>query len=403
MGWLDRIRGRSAARNEAQFQDLAVAVARRTPGVRAARPHPDEALALEVEFDREGDGESLVRLQRPWALSQGKSRRVQKGAVAAWLNSFVARLDRPASWDEARPRLFLALRSASGMLGTFADIVPIAERVPGGLHLVLYLDLESSMSPVNKSELVRWDVSREAAWDAALVNTERLAPKVEVSDTGGLYRIEGGQIDAASFLMAPGWLRSVAGSGQVIAWSADRDWVNVLVHGRDEAWPELTPSLVELARSEWAQSESPLSPLFYRLDGDRVVLVEPDSDHPASASLEVSRLLFQQAQYTDQKAALDQRHAEEGVDLWVGNLMLHEVQGHPRSLAVWTDECDSLLPAADVLCFVRAEGGEPFELPMAAVVEAAGLEPVEGLSPVRYRVARWPDRAVLETLGAPRT
>jgi len=70
-------------------------------------------------------------------------------------------------------------------------------------------------------------------------------------------------------------------------------------------------------------------------------------------------------------------------------------------VAVWTEGVDSLLPEADLVGFVAAEGGaDTFTVPWSVVAGEVALAAVDGLNPVRYRVTAWPEPAVMDRLRA---
>ena len=68
-------------------------------------------------------------------------------------------------------------------------------------------------------------MSAEDAWETAAANTRRLAPDTDdfAPTPKSMVRIFSGQIDAASYLTAPGWLASMARGQSVLAWEAERD------------------------------------------------------------------------------------------------------------------------------------------------------------------------------------
>lgn len=158
--------------------------------------------------------------------------------------------------------------------------------------------------------------------------------------------------------------------------------------------------LARATREEWENSPSSVSPRLSRFSSGTVNPIEPAEGDPAYEELELSRLVLAASQYSAQKARIDERHEREGVDVWIGNLMLFQTDEGVVSIVAWTDECDSLLPFPDRFSFGR-EGTEPFELSAAEVIEAAGITSVPGLHRPRFRAARWPDAEVLRSLGAP--
>lgn len=396
MGFLDRFKKPAAARTEQDFIELAIAVARTRSEILEAEVSSDHELALRIVV--QNTGEQTLFLNTPWNAAREAPRRDQEGIVGHFLDQLAVQLPMPADWETARAKVFLALRGQGYAAHSIGLTELVWQPVLDGLAHMLFVDLDSTVAAVPKDELDAWGVTIEEAWDTALRNTHRLAPKIDPPEDSSMLRIQAGQIDAASYLLAPGWLHGIANGRSVLAWASDRDWAMVLV-GAGGADVE---SLARMAREEWEQAQSGVSPRLYTLDGDRIVPLTVSENDPAHGELTLARHLQQLSAYEVQKEALDRMHEQQGLDLWVGNLKVLERDGGYRSVAVWTHDCDSLLPAADSFYFIKpgedGEVEEDFELPQAAVVEAAGLQPVKGLLPLRYRVETWPDDDVLSSL-----
>ncbi len=395
MGFFDFLKGKKAADDPLSFQKLAIEVARGLPFVERVEAHADEDFALDL--DSEGRPGQIMYLHNLWAMAEGESLDDQRAIIAGFLEQMQAQMPIPENWETAKDRVFLALRDAThhmsllGREGFDAVSEPVLEDL---LH-VLCADLETTIVSVGNKQLEEWGVSLGEAWAVALANTARFAPHLEPAEAGAMMRIQAGTIDAASYLMAPGWLERIADGRHVLAWAAERDWINVLV--LDDELPYA--AFAELALKEWEEASRSISPRLYTLAKGEVVPVTLPPDHEAFGALELARYKHRATQYAIQKEELDRWHEENDVDIFVASFMVYETEDGYRSVVAWPDECLGLLPEVDV-AILMSDDGQPTEIPFEALVEAAGIAPSKTLFPRRYRVERWPDREVLAELSA---
>ena len=393
MGFFDFLKGKKAAQDPDSFQRLAVEVAVDLPFVERVQAHPEEEFALDL--DTVGRPGLMLYLHNLWGTAEGASLDDQRSIIAGFLQQMHEQVPMPETWEEAKDRVFLALRDASycvALLGK-EGFDPVMDPVLEDLLLVLCVDLETTIASVGEDKLGEWGVARDDAWEVALANTARFAPRLEAADSGAMMRIQAGQIDAASYLLAPGWLERIAAGRNVLAWAAERDWINVLV--LDDELPY--ESMAGLAMSEWEEAPRAISPRLYTLEDGEVVPVTVPGDHPAFSALELARYKQRATQYATQKDALVAWLEQNDDDVFVASFMVHEHEDQLRSAFAWPDECVGLMPHVDVAVLV-GEGDEPIEIPFADLVAAAGLRPWRRLQPPRYRVERWPDRALLAEL-----
>lgn len=395
MGLFERLSRGRPAKNRREFLALAVDVARSHPTLASAVAHPDIDFALSIDDGPLG-GESLM-LDRPWAFARGESRVEQKAILLEFYTSLAEQSDVPEQWDDARTAIVALLREATHAAHAHDGPTLVTRPAFDGLAKVLYIDLGTVVAVVTPAQLESWGVSTDDAWEAALQNTARHAPDTEFGGERALFRVGATEIDAPSFLLAPGWAMARLSDEDTVFHVADREWLVVCSGCRGE----LLAKLALRARESWEAADRRVSPRLYRVEGGEVVPVEAAPDHPAFEELELGRHLLAASMYSDQKEALDARYAAQGKDIFVASYLLEEVDGVVRSRVVWSDDCVSVLPEAEVVTLVRnVEGADDliFDLPMDRVVEAAGLEPVEGLRPVRYFVETWPDERVLDSI-----
>ena len=401
MGFLDRFRRPKSATDPDGFRELALEVARAHPFVASVELAEDGEFALSVSFVG-GDGSvRTTYLRRPWAEAEGEPYEDQVEIIARFLEQFAQEAPIPKSWSDAKDLVFLGLRAVSYTAYMPRDKAPIWREALDGLALILFVDLETTAVTVRGERLEEWGVSVNDAWVAAAANTLRMAPDAgDFAPTPkSMVRISSGQIDAASYLTAPGWLASMARGMSVVAWAAERDSLAV-VFGAEGVDPT---RFAAQALETWKESPTDVSPRLYTLDGDTVAPLTAPQDDPASRALEKCRYAQIARATAEQGHALEVLHERDGIDGWVGVLDVLDRNGRLEAVTIWPDDVVTLLPEADTIDFVEMDKNEKIRvvhsLPQRAVFEAMGLEPEADLVPPRYYVARWPDTRLLERLA----
>ncbi len=390
MGFFDWIRGKKAARTPEAFTELALAVARERPEFANAVAHPDEFAILPNRDDSQ-----TMYLSNVWADVNGATLDEQRDALRHYFEGLATRVELPQTWADARDGVFLALRT--GGLLQVGD--PVYAPVLNHLVVVLAFDLGTAITYVTSDQLDGWGVDRDTAWARARANMLDLAPDIGVVEPRALTRIMSGQIDSASYLMAPGWLAARAGGGRIVAWASGRDSL-VVVRADDDVGLE---QLATVACEEWEDAPRAISPVLYTVDGDgEVVPLSVAPSHEAFEALELSRYKLALREYTEQKTLLDERHDDDGTDIFVASYLVHQLEsGGLRSTAVWTRDVDSLLPEADVVALLDDRTEELVEVPLPILLASVpGIERAEGLFPVRYRARAWPAPGLIEQLKA---
>jgi hypothetical protein len=124
----------------------------------------------------------------------------------------------------------------------------------------------------------------------------------------------------------------------------------------------------------------------------------PDSDlHDVAHRAEI---LLAAAEYRAQKEALDAAHERDEVDIFVGSLLLVErADATIASVAVWSEDLDTLMPAADLVAFQPVDSSDSTLLvPFETVAAEALLLAEPDYDPPRYRVTTWPAPPVMARL-----
>ncbi len=408
MGFFDWFRGKKKvepARTKVTFQQLAIEISGELDGVVTAEPHPDpDDFAILVTKGGQS-GQHTTYLTNVWRQLSEADVDEQRDGLRHFLESTLNSPEIPDTWEGLSAMLLPVLRSAG--LTSWAMSQPqslIWKPATPYLVELLVIDLGPSVAYVTDDRLEEWGVDAEEAFRVAHENLARIVPSAPESSEDGprLFHIMSGQIDGGSYMLSPGWLASYADAvgGRPIAWAGGRDSITIATAGTEEA----VASLAEMALADWNGASRPLSPCLYTVtDDDRVVPLSVPDDHAAAAAVAKARLPLAGGEYGAQKEALDERHRDELVDVFVASLMALEPNdgGKPITLSVWTEGLVSWLPRTEQLALMDpASGNPPLEVPFDAVLEVAGdcLEPVPGIHPQRFETVKWPSPEQIDAL-----
>lgn len=383
---------------EEAFLAEVAAILRATPGVTRVEPRPDFALDV-----HRGDGEpGVIFLQNIWFDS-----RQREGADrTAWLTEVVRSLatvaDRPETWEDARGRLMPAVRAAS-----FLSEVSGSERKaliarPLAPHLVLTvaIDDEHTMSFVSGDDLDRWQVDPDELFEEARVNLLRQRCPGEHLD-GPALSIVGPDGYVSSWIASPGHVAADLSieEDDLVLVAPTRD--DLIVTTKDDPTLE---AILAWALESHRESPRSLSPVAYVKHGSGIAPWSVAPDHPLALSLQRAGALLFATEYDRQKASLDERDEQEGIDRWVASTLLAELpDGTYRTRAVWAEAVtDGLLPPVDDIAFVDESGDDVFLVGWDVVLELAAdaLERVDGLDPPRWRFTGWPSDEAVAALRA---
>lgn len=407
MGIFDIFRRRKPVRDEASFTELALELCRVFERVERAERHPDpDVFAIQV-WQRGDDEPHTTYLNNIWRALKDAGAKAQRDELTDFLAKLVNVPKPPKTWAKAQALVFPALRSAAYVNqfqyhAEYGASAPLWRPALPGLVQLLAIDLGETVTMANASSLEEWGVSADEAWAQAYQNLARLTPQAgEVDGAAGLVRIASGQIDAASYLLCPGFLARFAAAGDhAIAWCADRDWLTVL--RSDDLDDGTLGKLAEMAQSEFEDAARQLSPCLYTVDsaGTVIPLAVPP-EHADHAALHKGEVILAAMEYEQQKAALDERNEREEIDVFVASLLAYQQEdGSLMTVATWADACESLLPNADFVAFI-GDDDTAFQVSFASVLrEIPSLRPDPAYWPTRYHVTSWPDAATLERLRA---
>jgi hypothetical protein len=385
---------------EERFAKDVLDVVRSAHGVSEASFDPE---AFAIRYRRADGGDSgWLYLHNTYRETAGLGRREQAERIRRLVAAVVEPVNTELDWPEIRPLLRPVLRGVSFGQGAPQGAKSLLSRpaLPYLVELVV-VDRPTSMAYVLESHAEQWGVEPAEVFAIARENLAQGAANAargEASDGPTVLRfLDDGDAYFTSMLLVDGFLASLAPrvGGRPVAFVPDKDNLSILA---DE--PSALAKFLELFENEFNEATRSLSPMAYTVDTSGAV-VPYVAEEPGELAnrLHRARVVLAAGEYQAQKEALDARHQREGVDVFVGSLLAAgRPDGSVFSLAVWADDCDTLLPEADFVGFQSER--DSLTVPWAVVAREVGLTPLAGLAPARYRVTQWPPEAIMTRLRA---
>lgn len=319
--------------------------------------------------------------------------------------------DSSTEWSDVEGSLVPLLRT-SAFVG-YMQLEALVQPFAGHLLEVVGIDRPDSIAIATLEQLEEWPISAQQAFDSArqLMRSCADAERLERWDPEAPYamwQLVTEDSYESSRLAVPGWLAGYAErvEGRPLCIVPAR---NFLVLSGDQD-PAAVCRLFETALAEFQSASRVLSPMVYCADqAGNVVEYEPPGDHPARGLYQRNRLLFDLAEYEDQKQKLEEDLEEQGVDVFVASLSVITKADDPTqylSYAVWVEGVDTLLPKADFVALMRSANGDQaadhFMVPWetALVLTEELMQEEAGVLPKRWRLKSFPGPALLEALRA---
>lgn len=376
----------SALDDECEYRDFALQVFQqmRSAGISDASYDPDE-FAI-----RYGDG--VVQLQNLYRETRGLDQSELRDELARIVPALVAGPEAPSSWDEVRPLLRPMLRAATYL----TDDAPRLRRpLFPFIDEIVAIDLPEVVHFPARSILAEWDVTEEEVFDAARENIAEMVAPMEISDDGVAKIVSQERDFLPSWLLAEGWLASATRTFRHTPVVFVPDQQSLLVVPGD---PELVASVYDVVEQEYREATRPLSPQGYTLDADGGVVAVDQLATAHRAPAQRARALLAGAEYDIQREWLAQKYEDELDPGYVSSLMVVEQGDGLRTVTVWGEDVDCVLPEADALVFA-CDDGRSIQVPFRTAVDITGITPVPGLRPPRYRTNGWPLPEVLARLA----
>lgn len=327
------------------------------------------------------------------------SRAQRPDVVARFVEAMAAAEEAmPFHYAAARPHLMPVVRGAgeddlarlqarrSGATESeVATFHPAARPLFGELTVGLAYDTPHAIQRLSTDHLADWGIAFDDALRDALDNL-RARPETPgwVQLAHGVWSGQWGDDYESSRILLPDLIHRLGVHEPVVLTPLRR---MLLVTGaRNDA------GLAEMARvSLEALQEQPrwlsVTPMQLVDTG-----WEPFEPPPACASAFAELAAIERAErYATQKAALDDLHARDGVDVFAADVTLwRSPDGSPRAVTTWTRGVTTWLPRADLVVLV--DGEVSLTVPWGDLRELAGalMAPLD-MQPERFEVTAFPD------------
>ncbi|MEU4691459.1 hypothetical protein [Actinoplanes sp. NPDC023714] len=396
MGLLDRFAGSPQRR----FAQLALRVARGTPGVERADYRADE---FAIAIHRAGGGGPahlyLSNVFRETASATPAERRERLERLVRLMASPPAE----DTWETVRAKLRPVVRPVTfGAAGPVGMRPPLSRPAMPFLRELVVIDAPDAMAYVIPDRLDEWGVTAEDVFVAARENLAELARRSLArpwpSGPSLIRMLDDGDGYFTSLLLNPGWLADVSErmGTPVLAFAPDNNTLLLSPLPENEA-----DQLYAVVERSFQEAVRYLSPVGYVSGaGGAAVPYTPPAGHVHFLPARRAEAVLALTEYSNQTDWLTEQYEKAGVDVHVGKLIAVEPPdgGPAETIATWVAGVSTLLPRADSVAFARPESGVEFRAPWRLVEEQAGLSPEPLLAPARYRVEDWPAAAVLSSL-----
>ncbi len=350
-------------------------------GIRQADYRPRQ---FAIVCDAGQDMFSWLFLAKPFAeYEQNPAER--KRLVREFVATSLAPASAPDSFELARPRLGVALRTETHGLG-IGEVSML--RRPALPFLDEVALVNSPRAYLDDTYPIRWGVTDEEVFAAARANLAAGGDDLEGASVLGRSVVHvpdygGGTI--ISRLLLDGWLADFADrvGGHPVAFAPSNLMLLVCA---DE--PALVKQLFQLAGEEYGRTARPLSPMAYTPDGHgRISVYEPAPDHPAfHAAGKARRRLAVHVAERQRLALRDPRLAE--------CVLATRLDGSSFTAATWELGAPTMLPRVD-FAGIAEPGERPFFVPWVVLAEADLLVEEIGYRPTRFSTPGRPLRTAL--------
>ena len=232
-----------------------------------------------------GTEPAIINLETVFRETQNAPSAARKAAIGR-LADIAALPPTPEHWEEARA----ALRPVLRPVPADPKLALVSRPAVGYLAELVVVDTPSAMRYADTSDLERWGVSAEGAFDAAHRNMARTvttsldearrhtgSPRpVRFADTGDAY--------LTSLPLVQGWLATMQriADARPLAFPVSNSTL-LLAYETPDA--EALTQAFEVAEREWREAARPISPAPLTVDDDGdVALYRPPADHPGQRS-----------------------------------------------------------------------------------------------------------------------
>jgi uncharacterized protein YtpQ (UPF0354 family) len=383
-------RGRRSLEDE--FGDEMIRLVRQVLGVKAERL-PDFALSI----PRPGAAAVTMNLRNIYREAET----LEGEARLARLRTAVLAMQpgpRPATWEEAKSRLFPALRAASWAAAAGGP-GPVRRAWAPFVRLLYAIDSEHGMTFANDSDLGAWGVNQDDVERVSIDNLLHQPMPLAMGDHAALVVGPDGYV--SSWLTTPSALCRVAADlgSTLIALAPARDRL-LLVRLDDE---NAVTSALEKALADYESDPRQLSPVPYLVDEGGLVPWKPPAGHRAARIVDRAEHVLAAVEYGFQQRALLDLFSKLGEDVFVARYSLMEhPDGSVWSWSAWVRQVtDGLVPETDYLLLGDNEDKSAnlcLRWSDAVALSGEALKREEGYDPPLWRHHGWPEADTLSRL-----
>jgi hypothetical protein len=324
--------------------------------------------------------------------------RMARKAVVAQCVEVALHLGRsvPASWSDAKDRIFPVLRSRYEFSSIQAEHRDEPHSLPdmhtwnfcGDLHIRLAYDFGSGTATVGQNDIAAWNIATDTILDCARKNLSTLPAPTWQHIGAGVYQLVSSVAYEESMMLIDSVVSSLAFGNSAVLVACNRG--GLLAADRN-SHASIAAMLVE-ARRRLIERPWPLSStLCTRINGQWQEFV--GSGEVAALQRSLHAVSMTQI-YAGQKDSLDRSLERVGEDIFVATCGVVEFDRALLTWCTWVEGINSLLPKTDYIAFSRREGAGTTTSILAAwddvteIVEKY-LEKTEE-DPPRFFVNRFP-------------
>lgn len=260
------------------------------------------------------------------------------------------------------------------------------------LAVGLAIDRPSSLVVVDNRRLGEWQASFPALMERAIMNLREKSPTLFQRDPDGFYISQYNDQYDCSRLLIPELFNLLSLDGDPVAIPVARNGL-VVAGSRDMI------ALCAMAHFVEEQLDAATRPIAYL----PLVLREKSWSvfEPDSPNLEPVRDLVAKQKLWDyecQRVDLQAHHTGNGREVFVGKIIAKKFGGKIYSITTWTETVQTLLPEADAVTIIRADGRWVMRSWGDFTCVCAELLTKQGLYPARFMTPHWMDEPRFERL-----
>ncbi|MGE2818045.1 hypothetical protein ACQI5H_23310 [Mycobacterium heidelbergense] len=360
------------------------------------------------EFVIRYNGDMVLNLSNIFQQVRDCSAEERQAETERFVTAMLAPARTVSSWEQVRPLLRPVLRSCTYMLEH--SFPPLRRPAFPFIDELVAIDEPDRIQLLEPQQLVEWGVGEEEVFDTARRNLAETVITADFDVDAVVRVVTDDSSYLPSSLLVPGWLAARTRSWRHRPLAFIPDDTSLIVAPLD---PELLEALYQTVEQEVRDAARPLSPQAYTVGDDgTVVPLDRAIIGPLPPAVDRARILLSCTRYGAQRDWLQQKYNfdavvcgdfddDESASLFVADIMVRqqEEDDSPQMLTVWGEGVHASLPEVDYIAFVREDKEQTLMVPFQSAVEIAGITPIPGLRPTRYRAVDWPDHIAWSRLA----